>query len=253
MKKTIELVAPELSQLKKVNIDLEMTGKHYMELATLKGQLPEDIALSILKDLMEEDANKLTLAELRYLFTLVKINSMEDKYTVELQCTHEVNGKKCGAINEVKVSLSEADLVRTPRHYKVPKINFVVDGVEKEYKVMPPEMGMESTILNYLVVDKGIDYEKISTDKQCAFVFSCIRALAHLIDKDGERVIKNVSDIENYEKFMAENKYLTMQNLLKYCLEVDSYGVKAKDYEVKCKECGGILTFRLPLLYGLTM
>lgn len=253
MRKIIELPAPTVSQLKKVDIDLEMTGKHYMELATLKGQLPEDIALSILKDLMKEDAGKLTLAELRYLFTLVKINSMEDKYVVDLQCTHEVNGKKCGAVNEVKVSLSEADLTRAPRHYKVPEINFVVDGVEKTYRVMPPEMTMESAILNYLVVDKQIDYEAISNDKQSAFIFSCIRALAHLIDKDGVRVIKDVSDVENYEKFMTENKYSTMQKLLKYCLEVDSFGIRIKDHEVKCKECGGILTFRLPLLYGLTM
>ena len=47
MRKTIKLPAPELSQLKEVNIDLDMTGRHYALLATAEGQVPEDVAISI--------------------------------------------------------------------------------------------------------------------------------------------------------------------------------------------------------------
>ena len=67
MKKIIKLPAPQLSQLGEVNIDLDMTGRHYAALCTSEGQIPEDVALGILKDLIEEDANKLTL--------LINVNS----------------------------------------------------------------------------------------------------------------------------------------------------------------------------------
>ena len=64
MTKNIILPAPQLSQLKSVNVDLNMTGRHYAFLATSEGQIPEEVVLSIVKDLMVEDANKLTLTEL---------------------------------------------------------------------------------------------------------------------------------------------------------------------------------------------
>ena len=88
MRKTIKSPTPQLSILKEINIDLDMTGRHYALLASCEGQLPEDVVLSILKDLVEEDANKLTLSELRYLFMLVKINSLENKYVISVECTH---------------------------------------------------------------------------------------------------------------------------------------------------------------------
>ena len=59
MKRTIKLPAPQLSILKEVNLDLDMTGRHYAQLASSEGQLPEDVVLSILKDLVDEDANQL--------------------------------------------------------------------------------------------------------------------------------------------------------------------------------------------------
>ena len=82
MRKTIKLPAPQLSQLKEVNVDLDMTGEHYMQIASSEGQVPEDVALSIVKDLMEEDANKLTMAELRYIFMLIKINVGSNQYNL---------------------------------------------------------------------------------------------------------------------------------------------------------------------------
>jgi hypothetical protein len=48
------------------------------------------------------------------------------------------------------------------------------------------------------------------------------------------------------------NKYQTVSKLYEFSNEVDSFGVQSdKLYELKCKECGGTLRFRLPLLHGL--
>lgn len=252
MRKLIKSPAPELSQLKEFNIDLDMNGKHYALLATSEGQIPEDVALSILRDLMEEDANKLTIAELRYLFIMVKINSLENDYKVKIGCTHTLkNNKTCGHVNTYSINLSDADLNRTPKNYKVPAIFFTIDKTEKEYKVMPPTMDMESALLNYYIVDKGYSQQDIVDNKEVALQYTFTRSCMHLVDKDGERLIKQVSDFDVALTYMEQNKFQTITELYKLVKEVNSYGVQNKVYEFKCKECGGTLVFQLPLLHGL--
>ena len=252
MRKTIKLPAPQLSQLQEVDIDLDMTGRHYALLATSEGAIPEDVALSILKDLMEQDANKLTISELRYLFMLVKINSLENNYTVELKCTHDgKDGKPCGHINTLKFHLSDADLNRTPLKYKVPEIEFTIDKTTKTYKVMPPTMNMESALINYFLNDLGVKYEDISEDKTVAMKFTFIRSVMHLVDDKGQFIINNVEQFKIIDSYLDVNKYQTVTDLYAKCEEVDGFGVQDKIYEMRCKECGGRLAYQLPLLHGL--
>lgn len=252
MRKTLTSPAPQLSQLKTFNIDLDMTGRHYALLASCEGQVPEDVALSILKDLLEEDANKLTIQELRYLFMMVKINSMENEYPVFVTCSHtNADGKPCGYQNKYKVYLSDADLNRTPNDYKVPTITFRTEETEKEYSVMPPTMDLESKLYNYFQTDKNIPYDKISEDKQTAFEYTFIRDVMHLVDKEGNRLVDINTNLADVNKYLDCNKYKTIQQLYELCAQVDSYGVQNKIYKIKCKRCGGNLVFQLPLLNGL--
>lgn len=253
MKRTIKSPAPQLSELKEFNIDLDMTGRHYAQLATSEGQIPEDVALSIIKDLLEEDASKLTIAELRYLFILVKINSLENNYNVTIGCTHEVNGKECGCLNHVKVHLSDGDLNICPKNYKIPEIEFILDekGTFKKYSVLPPTMAMESALLNWFMNVKNVTLDAIADDKKTSMEYTFIRSLMHLKEKDGNRLINEINDFEPALKYLDFNKYQTVSKLYDYCNEVDKFGVQNKVYEIKCKECGGLLVYRLPLLHGL--
>ena len=74
----------------------------------------------------------------------------------------------------------------------------------------------------------------------------------HLVDKDGNRLITEVSQFEDCDKYLDINKYTTVTALYEKCNEVDSFGVQSdKLYEFDCKECGGRLFFQLPLLHGL--
>lgn len=252
MRKTLTSPAPQLSQLKTFNIDLDMTGRHYALLASCEGQVPEEVALSILKDLLEEDANKLTLAELRYLFMMVKINSMENEYTVFVTCTHnKEDGTPCKHESKYKVHLSDNDLNKTPNDYKVPTIIWRTEEAEKEYLIMPPTMDLESKLYEYFQTDKNISFDKISEDKQAAFEFTFIRDAMHLVDKDGNRLVNLDTNLSEVNKYLDSNKYKTIQKLYELCSQVDSYGVQNKIYKMKCKECGGNLVFHLPLLNGL--
>ena len=252
MRKHIKLPAPQLSQLKEVDIDLDMTGRHYAILATCEGQVPEDVVLSILKDLLEQDANKLTLSELRYLFILVKINSLENEYTVPVKCTHtNDDGTDCGCINQYKIFLSDADLNPTSNDYIPPKIHFRTTDTEKEYFVIPPTMDIESNIWNFFQTQRNASSEKIVKDKKLSFEYTLLRSICHLVDGDGNRLISTYSNFEDILKLADSNKYQTINHLFDYVIEVGKYGVQDKVYEVKCKKCKKKLIFQLPLLHGL--
>jgi hypothetical protein len=253
MRKTLRMPAPQLSQLKEVNIDLDMTGRHYALLASCEGQIPEDVVLSILKDLMEEDANKLTISELRYLFMLVKINSMENKYSLNIECTHhKKDGTYCGCNNKYDVFLSDADLNPTPSDYKVPTIKFVVDNTEKEYTIMPPTMNMESELYNYFLTEKNAMPDDISKNKKLSFEYTYIRAIMHLVDKEGNRLVTVDTKYDDLFAYLDVNKYQTITYLYSKVIEENKYGVQNKVYTIKCKECGGTVVFLIPLLGGLS-
>ena len=253
MKKNIKLPAPMLSQLKEVNVDLDMRGRHYAEIATSNGQLPEEVALSIVNDLMDEDANKLTLNELRYIFMLIKINSLENDYNVTVTCTHEKkDGTICGCENIKHIKLSDADLNFPKKNYQPPVIRFSYSGEEKEWRVIPPTVDMECAVLNWFLTEKGIKREELLVDKKESFNFTYIRSVMHLVDEvTGERAVKEMTDFEVALKSLDENKYSLIHKLYELVEDVSQYGLTSKMYELTCKECGGKLVFHLPLLDGL--
>ena len=265
MRKTFKMPAPQLSYLKEVNVDLDMTGRHYALLATSEGQLPEAVALSIVKDLMEENANLLTMAELRYIFMQIKINSLENKYVVTVECPHDKpDGKKCGCNNDVVIYLSDADLNPTPSDYEPPKIIFRRDDTEKEYTIMPPSAAKEIQLYDYFIISKGADQEMITKDKKLSYEFTVLHSLLHLVDSDGNPFVKETDNFDDFlDTGLCEdgktpkptvlnlNTFQTMNHLFDKVYEVGQYGVQNKTYDIKCKECGGRVIFQLPLLHGL--
>lgn len=262
MRKLIKSPTPELSQLKQFNVDLDMTGAHYITLATSDNTNPEEIMLSILKDLVEEDANQLTLPEARYLFMLIKINSLENNYTATIRCKR-INPKTndvCDCENTFPIVLSDADLNCTPKGYKVPKIKLNVikndEQKEEEFSIIPPIISMEIVLKDWLLQQKGYSIECLDKNNEefnakAALEYTWLRSMLHLVNRNGERFVSEINDFENALKCMELNTYSTVSSLYKYAIEVDSFGVQPKDYEFTCKECGGKLTFRLPLFHGL--
>lgn len=266
MRKNIKFPAPQLSWLKEVNIDLDMTGRHYALLASCDGQIEEDVVLSILKDLIEEDANQLTIAELKYCFMMVKINSFENEYPIKVECQHiKPDGKICGCINTINALLSDSDLNPTPSDYKPPKILFRRDDKEKLWNVIPPTMNKVSALYNYFFVTKGITKDELIENKKLSFEFAFLYGLLCLVDDDKNFFVKetdtfdelldtSLSEDNNKPKatILNVNLHSRIQELLKDVQEVDSYGVQTKIYDIKCKECGGRIIFQIPsLLHGL--
>lgn len=253
MRKTIRFPAPQLSQLKEVNIDLCMTGRHYGTLATSDGELPESVVTSILNDLMEEDANQLTLSELRHLFMLVKIHSLENKlkFTVRCRCT-DSNGNFCNEPHEVSAFLSDEDLNPTPEDYKVPEIVFRTEKTEKTYKIMPPTMNLECALYDYFQTVKNVQHDEIFKSHDTSFQYLYMRGILHLVDEKGERFFNENSTFDGLMNYLDCNPYNFINELFDKVEEVSQFGVQNKTYELKCKKCGGKVLYNIPLLAGVT-
>jgi hypothetical protein len=253
MIKNIKLPAPQLSQLKEVNVKLDMTGRHYRLLATSQNELPEEVILSITKDLLQEDATKLTLNEIRYIFTLIKINSLENEYKVRVMCKNynPKTKKTCGEINDIQVALSDSDLNKTPEDYKVPEIEFCYEEEKPEtFYVMPPTIDTEIALMKLFTIERNKD-TSVFTDLNESMDYTLCLALLHLVDRYGERMIKQFSSIEDILKFTDINTYAATGKLINLMNEVESFGVQNKIYECTCKECGSKLSYQIPLLNGL--
>lgn len=247
MNKQIDLPAPSLSALKKVHLTMDMTGKHYELLAAYEGGSPEQVILSILTDLMEEDANKLTREEANYLFTLVRIASLGDDIPMNITCPH------CKHEGKATAKLSATDLKTTPILYKIPTVEWVCErGKEPEtFQIVPPPLAMEVSLFDWFLTTQDKTRQQLLSEKPLLMMFSMLKALLHLTRRDGTRFIETTDDFQMAHETLSFNPYRTTAQLDTYQTEVDSFGMKPNRHTYRCKECGGTSTFHLPLLYGL--
>jgi len=260
MKTKFQLATGPLSYLGEVTIDLEMKGKHFDELVVADKNTYERAVLSVLGDLMDEDPYQLTMQELYHLFLLVKVTSLGSKLSMNISCTHLVRDRsltgdsyrECGASNSIEYSLLDSDIVYAPRDYKIPAIEFVYGGVKQLYEVRPPTMVQELDLLAYFQ-ERGISKEALTSDKLMILEYAKHRILLHLKNKEtGDRFFDR-KQRENAIKDIEDNSLLFMKQAGDFMEEVNSFGVSNKRMNLVCKECGGKLSFRLPLSAGLSM
>ena len=258
MKTKFKLATGPLSYLKEVTIDLELKGKHFDSLLLADQGNYERAVLSVMTDLMDEDPFQLTMQELYHLFLLVKVTSLGHKLTLNVRCTHlladPVGGSQrvCGALNKLDYSLVDSDIVYAPENYKIPEIEFVSGGVSKLYEIRPPTMTQELDLLAYYQ-ERGISKESLTEDKLLTLEYAKHRILLHLRNKEtGDRFFDR-QQREMAMKDISDNSLLFMKTAGNMMEEVNSFGVSNKRMSLTCKECGGKISFRLPLSAGLSL
>ena len=244
MKKKIRLPSGKLGYLDSIDIDLEMKGKHFDALTTVQGKHFEEVVLSILKDLMEQDPYQLTQIDLMYVFTLVKIASFGGQMEITTTCPMQihVNGgyRQCGAQTKFQLSLADDDVV----YYEgeAPTVTLDCGAGAEVFPVKLPTMFMEIKIINGFE-EKGIAREDLLNDGETALAYSKQRLAAHVFT---ERY-----SLEQIINALDTGTFKQKADFARQCTLLADYGIKHKVYEVKCKECGGRYNYRLPLYAGL--
>lgn len=251
MKKQIKLPSADLGYLNQVNIELEMRAKHYDALTTSSGDHHEEVVLSILKDLMEEDPYKLTTIDLMYLFTLVKISSIGSVLHVTTRCPQIVatpngNTRVCGAKYAFNFSLAkDNDVIYRDPSTPAPKFTLTVNGTPEEFSIKLPTMATEIELLNTLDAEGKSRKEVLLKDRPAAMRYSRARMAAHFVSNNHtqEEIVKAIEDMS----------YREMSELTALIKSVNSYGLRQKVFTCTCKECGGVFDYRLPLFFGISM
>ena len=260
MKEKFQLASGPLSYLKEVTIDLQLKGKHFDELVIAEQNTYERAVLSVLTDLMDEDPFQLTLSELYHVFLYVKVVSLGRKLSMNVRCPHVIHDstpvgssrRDCGVLNEAEYSLTDSDVIYAPKNYKIPEIEFSQGGVSQVYEVRPPTMTQELDLFAYFQ-EKGISKEALTTDKLMTLEYAKHRILLHLKNKEtGDRFFDR-KQREEALKDISDNPLLFMKQAGDYMEEVNSFGISHKRMTTVCKECGGKISFRLPLQAGLSM
>jgi hypothetical protein len=255
-KTKFQLATGPLSYLKEVTIDLELKARHYDDLVAADENSYERAVLAALKDLMDEDPFQLTMQELYHLWLYVKVKSLGSKITTNVRCKHIVHDKQgereCGYLNTAEYSLVDSDIVYPPKNFVIPEITFITGGKEQIFEVRPPTMVQELDLFAYFQ-EKGISKEVLLKEKLNVLEYAKHRILIHLKNKEtGDRFFDRTQR-ESALKDIADNP-LSFLKLAGEKMElVNSFGVSHQRMTLVCKECGGKLTFRLPLQAGLSM
>lgn len=246
MKKPIDLPVKTLSTLKRVHLSLDMSGKHYQDLATFDGEQPEQITLSILSDLIDENADLLTKQECCYLFTIVKISNLGSKIPIRLECPN------CKHSFKDVLNLADVHINEPPKDWTVRKVLLTLsDETKKEYSILPPTLASEIRLLDWLSVYKDIPRKSIYEDKDKTVLYKMYYAMIHLVDENGNRVFDTVDDFNTLDEKMGDITYKQVAHLVYLSEEVDSFGISPNVKFVECEGCGEKLSFHFPILYGL--
>ena len=255
-KTKFKLPTGSLSYLKEVTIDLELKARHYDDLVAADENSYERAVLAVLKDLMEEDPFQLTMQELYFLWLYVKVHSLGSKITTNVRCKHIIHDKhadrECGFLNTAEYSLLESDIVYAPSDFEIPTITFVRGNIADLYDVLPPTMTQELDLFAYFQ-EKGIPKESLLGNKQHTLEYAKHRILIHLRNKNtGDRFFDR-QQREMALKDIADNPLSFLKMAGDLMEKVNSFGVSHQRMNLVCKECGGKLTFRLPLQAGLSL
>jgi len=254
----------ELSYLKEFHLDVEMLGEHFDALAKSSEENYEKTVVSILTDLLDEDANMLTLQEMTYLFLLVRIHSLSNNLTEEVECTNTVlkqtefgtRRERCGAKNLIDIRLSDADLNYIPEDYKPQTIIVKLGEREASYKVIPPPMKEEIDLIGYFQ-ERGFLRKQLMSGKD--------EDRGLLLEYAKHRGFLFLQNVETGETFYDRNRRQRavaaslkapakfVPTLLKAVKDVEAFGLKTLEKKYKCKECGMDLTVQMPFLDSTLM
>jgi len=251
-----KLATGSLSYLKEVTIDLELKAKHYDALVAADENSYERAVLGALKDLMDEDPFQLTMQELYHLWLYVKVTSLGSKITTNVRCRHIVRDshgdRECGCLNTTDYSLLESDIVYASKDFKIPEITFISGGKSQLYEIRPPTMAQELDLFAYFQ-EKGVSKSSLLEDKLQTLEYAKHRILIHLRNKETGDSFFDRQQREMAVKDIADNSLLFLKTAGEKMKQVNSFGVSHQRMNLICKECGGKLSFHLPLQAGLSM
>ncbi len=266
MKNLFELATGKLSVLGEVHLDPVMKGRHFDVLTLGDQENFEQIVISILRDLMDEDPEKLTMQELYHVWTFVEISTLGPTLSVSANCPKEIGfktetgqraSKICNNSLETTINLAEdSDILRLPKKYVIPSLEFLLELEEgsKVYYFRPPTLKEEIFLLSRFQEEgfSRADILDLKNKLDCSFRFSKHRMLLHVTDEEGKFLFSDHYDREKAIKILLDGNPMTIiAKITKIVQELATFGVVTKAKNVICSSCQSETKLSLPLKSGL--
>lgn len=265
-KALFQLAGGPLSFLKEIHLDLQLKGKHLEPLTYATEDSFDKTVVSVLNDLMEENAEDLNLQEIYHVWALVKCASLGPSLSIRAHCNKKVRvensqrqivERNCEGLIESSFSVAEADVVRVPGNYKIPTITLPLGegGTEVTYEIKPPRIKEDIFLLdifNEMGITKTILVD-VRNNKEESMNYARHRMLLHLC-KNGETVFTSFEERAELIKILNDQCSMSqIKELNNKIAEVSKYGVKFRSVVETCPECKSKVEVFLPLSAGLDL
>ena len=138
------------------------------------------------------------------------------------------------------------------KDYKIPVIKFVQGGREQEYQIRPPTMTQELHLLDYFH-ERGVSRDALAEDKMLMLEYAKHRILLHMRNVETGDNFFDKAQRESAIECIKDNSLRFIKDAGDLMDEVNSFGVSHKRMNLVCKECGGRISYRLPLSAGISL
>lgn len=232
-----------------VLMDVRLKGKHHKQLTSSSVQSFERVVTDVIDDLMEGNAFALSLADIHYLFFMVRVNTLGSAYKFNWTCQREGQNsithsfEHCGHVNEGEFDFTKLKVTEIPDGFEYPRYPIVYQDKASDVYVRLLTAGEHFEVLDDFLSD-GYSVEDIETDTEALTAFAW-KLLYKSLTFSNDFFNTAFSSAEVEGLFDTLDFSITSK-LFQDLTYLSSLGPDTSEVKVKCGKCGGESVIRLP-------
>ena len=236
----VKLPSGHLGAFPVVKIDTELSGEHHEMFLSSPDKMFERTVASVIGSLLQVgDVYRITLADLMYLFYLVRTASVGPAYKAKWICKRSVTPKgnvsqECGCENQYTLSLPANKTTYVPASFAYALYDVTVNSITTRMYVRFLTVAEEFAVLDDLA---GHNLSKdMLGDKVNAYTYAKLRLLKAITFEDA-RV--NGYTSEQREDILKALPFSLTQKLFDDMSKLDQFGPDMSPKVVTCTKCKG--------------
>lgn len=242
----VKLPSGHLGKFPIVSLNTEMTGEHHEMLLSSPPRLFERTLASVVGSLLTVgDVNRISLADLIYLFFIVRASSISPVYKTKWTCARTVgtgaNKGDCGAENPFTLNLGKLHTEFVSKGFDYPRYPVIVDGVDTMVHAKLLTVSEEFGVLDALA-EENITKESLKNPEDM-YKYARLR-LVHSLTFGDARI--NDYDFERKSQVLNGLPFQTVNKLFADGKALGGYGPDLSPVKVTCAKCKGESRLSIP-------
>ena len=242
----VKLPSGHLGKFPIVSLNTEMTGEHHEMLLSSPPRLFERTLASVIGSLLTVgDVNRISLADMIYLFFIVRSASISPLYKTKWTCSRVVgtgaSKGDCGGENPFTLNLGKMSTLFVPKGFNYSRYPVIVDGIETQVHSRLLTVSDEFDVLDALA-EENITKDSLKNPEDM-YKYARTR-LVHSLTFDDTRI--NEYDIERKSQVLNGLPFMTVNKLFADGKAISGYGPDLSPVKVTCAKCKGESRLTIP-------